>query len=271
MHHKLWCISLICISQSKISRNHYLAIKLFKNHPDFSRHNLIHLLSNDFLFINTLMSEIITNFQVFISKIVSMNNKYFIRIINEEINNFDFLNNEESLKEQENIDLLMNEDLQKQFICDSLLNRNDKIKIIEVLDARMGENWDSPNIDDADKLTIEYNISLEYIYDTTKNPLLFDMSFNGNNVGINIAGSTDKGDYMTQPSNESWINYINWYEISVRVLDKDGGEVEFLAYDNAPQKIQNLFIREYLEEFISNHTKMEVREKTDDASITQYC
>jgi hypothetical protein len=44
------------------------------------------------------------------------------RIINEEISEFDFLGNEQYLKEQEVVDLLKNEDFQKQFICDSLLS-----------------------------------------------------------------------------------------------------------------------------------------------------
>ena len=54
-----------------------------------------------------------------------MKKRDFIRIINEEISEFDFLGNEQYLKEQEIVDLLKNEDFQKQFICDSLLSIND--------------------------------------------------------------------------------------------------------------------------------------------------
>lgn len=200
-----------------------------------------------------------------------MDKKDFIRIVNEEIENFDFLGNEQSAKEQESIDLLKNEDLQKQFICDSLLNRNQKIKIANIADARMTGNWDAPNIDDADKITLEYNVSIEYTYDSSKEPLKFDLAFNGNNIGMNVSGSNDTGDYLTPPNNESWINSINWYEITVALLTSDGNDIEFLAYDRAPEKIQNLFVREFLEGFVTDHTDMEVREKTDGAAITQYC
>lgn len=200
-----------------------------------------------------------------------MSNKYFIRIINEEIKKFDFLGNEESLKEQENIDLLMNEDLQKQFICDSLLKRMSKIKILRVLDGRISGNWDDSNPEDADKLNIEYNINVEYKYDETKEPLTFDLGFNGNNVGINIAGSSDRGDYLTPATNEKWINSINWYEINVAIYTKDGEEIKFIAFDKAPQKIQNLFVREFVENLISTETAMDVREKLDNAAIVQYC
>src|ERR1035437_5253077 len=55
--------------------------------------------------------------------------KDIIKIINEEASNFDFLGNDDNMKEQEIIDLLQNEEFQKQFICDSLLERKNKIKI----------------------------------------------------------------------------------------------------------------------------------------------
>ena len=65
--------------------------------------------------------------------------KNIINIITEEVKQFDFLGNDERLKEQENNELLMNEELQKQFICDALLGRTDKVKIVDDRD----ENNDS--------------------------------------------------------------------------------------------------------------------------------
>ena len=200
-----------------------------------------------------------------------MDKKNFIRIVNEEIKNFDFLNNEESAKEQENIELLQNEDLQKQFICDSLLNRNEKIKIINMTDARMSGDWDSLNNDDRDALSIEYNISIDYVFDSSKEPLKLDLSFNGSNVEMNVSGTNDNGDYLTPSSNDTWINSINWQQITVSLFTSEEEKIDFIAYDKAPEKIQNLFIREFLEEFITEHTEMDVREKTDNTTITQYC
>ena len=62
-----------------------------------------------------------------------MKNKQLIKIINEEISGFDFLGNEEYLKEEEDINILKNEDFQKQFICDLLLKRKEKVKTLQVV------------------------------------------------------------------------------------------------------------------------------------------
>ena len=83
-----------------------------------------------------------------------MDNKDFVKIIKEEISNFDFLGNDEFLKEQEVNDLLQNEDLQKQFICDSLLNQNGKVKIGEIGDSHITGNWDELNMEDATNITL---------------------------------------------------------------------------------------------------------------------
>lgn len=200
-----------------------------------------------------------------------MDKKNFIRIISEEIKNFDFLNNDESLKEQESIDLIMNEDLQKQFICDSLLNRNARIKIIRVDDARIGGNWEENNFENADKLSIEYNLTIAYSYDTSKEPIEFGLSFNGENVGIEVSGTKDNGDYMTPPNNDSWFKSINWYQINVTLFTNEGEEISFIAYERAPENIQNLFIKEFLENFISTQTSMDILDKSNKAAVTQFC
>jgi hypothetical protein len=199
-----------------------------------------------------------------------MDKKYFIRIINEEIKNFDFLGNEQSAKEQEDIDLLKNEDLQKQFISDTLLNRKEKIKTLNISDSTMTGNWNEPNRDDADKLSLEYNITVEYRYDSTKEPLTFDLSFEGHDIGINVFGTNDTGDYHTPPSNDSWISSINWYDINVKLSTTDGDEVDFLAFNKAPEKIQSLFVREFLEDLISERTDMDISKQPNGDTITRY-
>lgn len=200
-----------------------------------------------------------------------MDKKNFIRIINEEIKNFDFLNNDEQLKEQEGIDLLTNEDLQKQFICDSLLDRNNKLKNIHVDTAKISGNWNDQDFDSADKISIEYSATIGYTYDSNEEPLEFTIKFNGDNIGIEVAGSNDTGDYYTPPAKDSWFKSINWYDINVSLFTKDGEEVEFLAFEHAPENIQVLFIREFLESFISTQTSMEVLDKSNKAAVTQFC
>lgn len=193
------------------------------------------------------------------------------KIINEEIKNFDFLGNEEFLKGQEDIELLSNEDLQKQFICDSLLKRKSKIKILQIKDATLGGNWDENDFKNANLLTIDYNLHIEYLYDTTKHPLNFDLYFYSDNVGIKVNGNKDIGDYYTAPYSESWFNYIMWDDINVSLHTDDGDDINFNALKNAPHNIQVLFIREYTESFITNKTSMNINNNIDKSSIAQYC
>jgi len=201
-----------------------------------------------------------------------MSNKKITKLINEVISEFDFLGNDRYLKENEDINLLRNEDMQKQFICDSLLNKKNKIKIIEVIDSRISGNWEE-EIDEANKLTIEYFLKIKYTYDLQKEPIIFELDFNSDNISIGIDGFHDKGDYGTAPSSESWFNLFNWNDINVTLLSKNGDDIEFIAFKRAPIKIQTLFIREYTADFIGNRTGMDIRTKEmkDKIQNTPYC
>ncbi|MEN6291723.1 MAG: hypothetical protein ABFD07_06875, partial [Methanobacterium sp.] len=129
--------------------------------------------------------------------------KDFIRIINEEISDFDFLNNQQYQKDKEYTDLLNNEDLQKQFICDSLLNRGN-VKVLETLSSQIGGDWED---EDASSLTLEYYLKIQYKYDANKEPVVFDLQFDDNN-GIAIGKGSDfqAGNYgtYTPPSGGDW-------------------------------------------------------------------
>jgi len=207
-----------------------------------------------------------------------MNKKDFIKIINEEIKNFDFLGNDEFLKEQEVTDLLQNEDLQKQFICDSLLNRKDKVKIVKITDSYIGGNWDEFNMEDADRLSLEYSLDMEYLYDSQKEPLKFNLYFQADKIDISVGGWYDPGrfggttdtDYPSE--GESWYSSFDWGDITVTLFTMDGDDVPFTAFDNAPPRIQTLFIREYTQNFIENETlELRTQEVKDKVQNTGYC
>lgn len=199
-----------------------------------------------------------------------MDGNKLIRIIKETIEEFDFLANESALKEQEIIDLLKNEDLQKQFICDSLLERKDKIKILNNETARLGGNWeDDP--ENANILTVEYDLKVQYTYDKTKEPLIMGLYFYGDAVRINVSSEYDRGSYMTPPEGESWFNSIEWNDIKVQLLTEDGDDIRFIAFEKAPFNIKKIFIREYVEQFISSYTNMNVHDTIDKSQITQFC
>ena len=206
---------------------------------------------------------------VFIIKYDLMKTKNFIKIINEEISEFDFLGNEQYLKEEENFDILKNADFQKQFICDSLINKN-KIKQ-HITDARVGGDWKEGN--DASKLTIEYFVDIEYLYDSNKEPAKFTINFYSENVRIGLYTKSDPGSYgnYIEPSFEAQYTDIEWRDIDVSLSTPNGDEIDFLAFTKAPPKIQTLFIREFTETFIANETADTENLKTDNIKSIPYC
>jgi hypothetical protein len=198
-----------------------------------------------------------------------MTSKRIIKVINEEVSKFgfDFLHNEEVSREEENYDLLRNEDFQKQFICDSLLNPNKVVK--HVSEARVGGNWQ--NGDDADKLTLEYFLEVEYKYDPIKEPAKFGIDFFSENIQMGIATQSDYGSYDVEPSFEAGYTHLNWDDIEVSMHTTNGDDIEFVAFDKAPPKIQTLFVREYVETFIATETADTSDLKKDNIKSVPYC
>jgi hypothetical protein len=198
----------------------------------------------------------------------------FIRVVNEELRDFDFLKNDAYNKEKEVFDLLSNEDFQKQFICDSLLNRRDKIKI-SITDSRVGGNWDNSNPEDVNYLTLEYFMNIEYKYDPSKEPVRFVLDFDSDRIDVSASGWYNPGSYgrMIEPEGDSWIDSINWLDINTTIFDTTGEEVDFKAFKRAPVDIQNLFIRAYTEDYIESSTmKIKTGEKINKpAIINSYC
>lgn len=195
-----------------------------------------------------------------------MEKKDFIRIINEEISNFDFLNNQQNQKEFESIEILKNEEFQKKFICDSLLKKRDKIKL-KVNDIGIGGNYEN-NVDDfeyASRLSLEYNLTVEYKYDQTKEPAKFDLMFYGDDIEINVDGWYDRGrfggtpDTDIEPYGDAWFSYLNWDDIEVNIYTTDGDEIPFIAFQKAPPKIQMLFVRDYTADIISSYTGLDIK------------
>jgi len=205
-----------------------------------------------------------------------MKKRDLIKTINEEISNFDFLGNDQYLKEEENVNMLKNEDFQKQFICDSLINKNNLKK--GVSDARIGGNWEE-DFDDADYLSIEYFLKIEYKYDQSKEPIKFDLNFYADKVNISTDGWYDPGKWAgtmpdsIPPSGEAWFDKFDWRDISVDLYTPDGDEIDFIAFKKAPPKIQTLFIREFCEEFIGKKTGLPIDtpEMRDTIQNVPYC
>lgn len=184
-----------------------------------------------------------------------MERKNFIRIINEEIAQFDFLNNEKHLKEQETVGLLHNESFQKKFIIDSILYMKEKI-YFDHSDTIVRNNPDVQFSDNHDDLNID--MFSDIIYKYNDDSIKFSISFDGTNIGYNTDYSSEEAtNYF-----DSWYTSVDWYSIEVNLFTPEGDDVEFVAFKNAPEKIQELFIRSYVEPIIEKYTDVgDVREK----------
>lgn len=186
--------------------------------------------------------------------------KDMLRIINEEIVNFDFLNNEQYLKEEENIRILQNPKFQKQFIIDSITKMRDKIKINDVVAEYVTNDLNDLRGYHND-LNIDIQIELTYQSDLNNKLIDFSLGFLGNNISYTTDYSTSRGDYWTPTYTDLWYNGIDWNSINVNLYSNEGDEIKFVAFDNAPLNIQELFIRAYIEDIIINKTEIKTKEE----------
>ena len=199
-----------------------------------------------------------------------MKNKSIIKIINEEISDFDFLSNDKYTKDQESINLIRNEDFQKQFICDSLLKRKEKIKTLDVVQSHFDSNWEKNGY-----LGLDYIVELAYTYDVTKQPAKFGIQFVGERISFSLDGRQTPGDYHTPGTDEEWFKNIKWQDIDVNMfmIGESDDDVEFLAFEHAPQRIQDLFVRDFIGNFIGEWASkgMGTPADYDNASKLGYC
>lgn len=188
----------------------------------------------------------------------------FRKIINEEISDFSFLGIDDMLEEQEEVELLQDEEFQKQFIIDSITNFKGKIKIIETETAYIQEP-DYNRGDDysgSDDVSLEYLIKIEYLYN--ENPINFAIDFTGE-VNLSWDGWHDPGKWggtmgdAIEPSGELWIDYIEWGDIKPNLRTIDDDDIEFTAFENAGDKTQELFIRAYTENIIASELDADLR------------
>jgi hypothetical protein len=189
-----------------------------------------------------------------------MKKKDFIRIINEEIGEFDFLNNEKYLKEQETIKILENPEFQKQFIIDSITKMRDKIKFNNFTT----QIFNDPEIQDQqhNDLNIEVNAEITYSYNENNDPINFSLNFIGENVRYQTGYDYSHGDRDTPSATDVWYKNINWYEIEPTIYTLEGDDVEFTAFNKAPDNIKELFIRSYIQDTIETESDInDIREK----------
>lgn len=201
----------------------------------------------------------------------------FIRIINEEISNidFDFLGNEKQQKEDEELKLLGDEDLQKQFICDFLLNKKDKYKITEIVESTVND-WEQDGY-----LDITYGVKISYRYDSMKEPARFGLWFKGEHIAYKTDSDYQPGYWAATmpdsipPSGGDWFSKIDWNDIKVQMhmIDERDDDIDFIAFEKAPERVQNIFISHFLEDFIYKYADIGLKtpEQFDRIEKTGYC
>jgi hypothetical protein len=191
-----------------------------------------------------------------------------LKIVKEEVSKFDFLSNDRFLKEQEANELLLNEDLQKQFICDSLLNKNN-VKVLKKTESYVSGNWE---IGDNNNISLEYAIDIAYLYDSTKEPVKFNILFKGDNIYANVDGKEDVGNYHNEPQTDKWFDSFEWNDIFVSMWNMEGDEIKFIAFDNAPSRIQTLLIRHFIQNYIESESlPIRTSEMKDNIRNISYC
>jgi len=204
--------------------------------------------------------------------------KNLIKIINEEISKTKYLDIYEYIEEEKSLAILSNEEFQKQFICDSILNKKNKIKT-NVTDSVLGGNW-YEDFENASYLTLYYYIEIEYKYDDNKDPAKFSLSFESDKIPITKDGYYKPPIYGGTPETsregygEAYFSSFDWDAIKVFLLTSDGDELNFSAYNHAPYNIQLLFLKTYLQDFIENETGMPINDiyyKKIMSSPSSYC
>jgi len=181
------------------------------------------------------------------------------KIIQVEIQNFDFLSNDKYYNDSNIIKLLNDNQFQKQFICDSLIysKKYKKIKVIDDYIYIGGDYYEEP--DEASHITIDYETSIEYKYDDTNKPIKFKLYFQSDNVSITKWEHKESYSYgISPPDYSAGLSYVDWNSIDVSLLSDDGDEIEFTEFNKAPNKIKELFIRQYVEDIISKEIELEI-------------
>ncbi len=173
-----------------------------------------------------------------------MAKKHVIRLINEEISNFDYLNMNE-LEEEDSVEGVMkSREFQTQLVHDLITNFNNEgiFKNKEVIEQSSNVNDLEP--DSVQRLEVSYIVDFTYNYQGKDLPL--SIIIEGKDMWQDLRIDRDAGDYMTEPSAEADLDF-DWTDFQAKVMYDGEIEVELdWLYKN-----KELF-RKFLEYFIGD-------------------
>lgn len=180
--------------------------------------------------------------------------KNILRIIKEEVDNFNFLNGDDYQAHNEYLSLLKNTDFQKFFIESVFRKSTDIEKNDEYLTDVTG-NWnDSAN--ETGTINFEYETDVTYKQSQNTEPVEFQILINAKDVSTYVNVDHDGGDRMTAPYTEGWFSSVEWGDMDVMLFSSDGDEIEFNEYDKLTDMDQEKFIRFFIEDFFMKNTSM---------------
>lgn len=177
----------------------------------------------------------------------------FKRILNEAFNEFDFLNNNKLIKEEQFNSILSSGQFIKAFINDVVNNFNSKIKFdnANILDASIN---DEDIVNGDEPLNIDFAAKIKYLAKDNKYVPL-GISIEGENVDYNLGSNYDKGDYYTKSSSEIWFDNINWQDVIVKLYNSDFDIIN----DNILKDIDKETAKRFILKFIAPYFSIKIQ------------
>lgn len=162
------------------------------------------------------------------------NKKKLIKIINETISEFDFLNMEALQEEEDYAQLVNSKNLQVQLIND-LIN-NDKTKILDWEVDYNTSNIEDINIEDGEQLKYDFGADFNYVYDGKKIPLTIFME---GNVSYRSSGSNIGATHFDPPEYAE-IDSVDYSGSNVTLYTGDGDEIDISWVEKNSQLLNKL-------------------------------
>jgi hypothetical protein len=177
-----------------------------------------------------------------------MEKKHIIRLINEEIGDYDFIGLDKMNEEDSNNMLLNGKEFQTQFVFDVVNNFKNTIKLADVnASSSNDEDLFKNGSETGDAFNLEYDVDIIYNYLGKSIPLT--LVFEGHNIQYGMGGYYNAGNYDMQPEGDAYFTYINWSDINLTVYDGDGGEVK-MKWIRGNKPLYDTFIKKFTEDII---------------------
>jgi hypothetical protein len=177
-----------------------------------------------------------------------MEKKEIIKMINEELGGYNYINLDELTAQDDNVQLLSSKEFQVQFVSDVVNNFKDTIKLSDVNTMHTTEEDLFNHGEETGKaLNIEYDVNIIYKYMGRDIKLM--LAFEGNNVGYGMGGYYDAGNYgeYRAPEGDTYYTYINWNDIGLSMYDDEGNEIN-VGWINKNPKLHDAFVKKFIED-----------------------